>query len=122
MAEGRNKESTIEKQILSWLNWKGIMAWKIKSMGTWDPNRGQWRRPSRFYRIGVSDILGIYKGKPLAIEVKSLKGKPTDAQELFLDEFRQNGGIAFIAKSIEDVEFQLKLEDQASLERKCKCL
>lgn len=113
MAVGAYKESAIEKQILSWLKLKSIMAWKIKTTGTWDPNRGQFRKPSPWYRVGVADILGIYKGKPLAIEVKAAKGRLSPAQDNFLEEFKENGGIAFVARSVEDVELHLKQVDEA---------
>lgn len=101
-------EKQIENQVLSWLKWKGILAWKIKSVGTFDPTTKRFRAPSPWYRKGVSDILGIYKRKPLAIEVKSKKGKLSPAQVNFLHEFKDNGGIAFVVRSIEDLEVQLK--------------
>lgn len=97
-------EKEIENQILSWLSFKGIFAWKVKSVGTFDPVKKVFRTPARNYLKGVADILGIYKGKPLAIEVKSKKGKLSEHQRLFLIRFHENGGIAIIAKSVEDVE------------------
>jgi len=57
----------------------------------------------------VADIIGIFKGKPLAIEVKWGKGKTTEKQDKFLEDFRKNGGIAFVAYSIDDVVKELKL-------------
>lgn len=86
------------------------MAFKIKSMGTFDVKLGGFRRPSPWYRKGVSDILGIYNGKFLAIEVKSEKGKVSPAQALFLSDVRLNGGLGFVAKSIEDVAKALGMQ------------
>ncbi len=87
---------------------KGILAFKIKSMGTYDPTLKRFRSPSPWYRKGVSDILGIFNGKFLAIEVKSKKGRASLEQISFLSDVNKAGGLGFIAKSIEDVEQKLK--------------
>ncbi len=52
---------------------------------------------------GVSDIIGIYKGRFFAIEVKTEKGKLNKHQEEFLDLVKWNGGIALVARSADDV-------------------
>ena len=62
--------------------------------------------------LGVSDILGIYQGKMLAIEVKAPHGKPTPAQTEFLKQVQDEGGIAILAYSIEDVIRGLGVEDR----------
>jgi len=56
---------------------------------------------------GSSDIIGIYKGRMLAIEVKTENGKTTKEQDKFLKLVKDNGGIAFVARSEEDVNFFL---------------
>lgn len=84
------------------------MSWKCQTVGIYDTQRGRFRKPGMWFRRGVSDILGIYKGKFLAIEVKSLKGRLSLEQKVFIDEINAEGGIAFMARSIEDVESKLK--------------
>lgn len=91
-------EGLIKRQILDYLEIRRVFHW-VNQAGK-IPGR-------RLLKVGISDILGIYNGKPLAIEVKSEKGKLTDEQQQFQQEFRENGGIAFVAKSIEDVERNL---------------
>ncbi len=54
-------------------------------------------------RQGVSDILGCYDGRFVAIEVKSEKGNATKLQRLFIDKIRESGGIAGIVRSVDDV-------------------
>lgn len=105
-------EKEIEKNIISYLGHRRIMAWKVESQGTYDEKRGGYRKKPKWFRKGVADILGIYRGKPLAIEVKNQKGKLSKEQLNFLVEFRQNGGIAMVARSIEEVEIQLSLFDE----------
>lgn len=105
------EEGKIEKQILVWLMWKGILAWKVKTMGTYDQRLGRYRKSSPLYRKGVSDIHGIYRGKPFAIECKSKKGVLSVEQKLFIQDYERHGGIAIVARSVEDVERALKLYD-----------
>lgn len=106
-----SKEKIIENHILAWLKFKGIFSFKIKSMGTYDPKIGRFRAPSPWYRKGVADILGIYKGKFLAIEVKTKVGKISPFQESFLKDVTEEGGIAIVARSVEDLENQMKVID-----------
>lgn len=105
-------EKQIEKSIIEYLGWRRIMAWKVESQGQYDEKRGGFRKKPKWFRKGVADILGIYKSRPLAIEVKNQKGKLSKDQLNFLTEFRQNGGIAMVARSIEEVERQLSLVDE----------
>ncbi len=98
-------EKDIEKAILTWLNFQPeCKAWKNKSMGTYDPRKGIYRRPSgAFNEKGTSDILGIWKGKMLCIEVKSATGKLRPEQYEFLRAMHELGAICFVARSLNDV-------------------
>lgn len=102
-AKPKEKEQDIQNAILDYLNLKGIFAWQNKTQGTYDPVRKRFRSNPRMKK-GVSDILGIFKGKPLAIEVKTEKGKATEEQKIFLQRFQAEGGVAGVVRSIEDVE------------------
>ncbi|MCH7740226.1 MAG: VRR-NUC domain-containing protein, partial [Chloroflexi bacterium] len=65
--------------------------------------------------IGSSDLIGWFPLPPaygrhstfLAIEVKSKKGVIRKEQILFIKAVKDAGGIAFIARSIEDVRKEL---------------
>jgi hypothetical protein len=61
---------------------------------------------------GVADILGCYKGRMIAIELKSPKGKATPDQERFLQNVNDAGGIGFVARDIETVIDKLELNDR----------
>ena len=64
---------------------------------------------------GTSDIVGWYAteyyNSPaavfLAIEVKRPGGKPTQAQQEFLDKVNEAGGLGFVATSVQDAMDQL---------------
>lgn len=100
-------EKDIENEILQYLKASGIFCWKNNSTGIFDPTKKCFRRPGRYHMNGVSDILGIYKGKFLAIEVKGPKGVLSPFQRAYIKLINEHGGIAFMARSIEDVNSKL---------------
>lgn len=112
-------EGAIENAIFRYLRMRGIMAWKQKTQGTYDPVAKRFRKLSANSRKGVSDIMGVRQvlitpdmvgktiGALLAIEVKSQTGTLTPKQKLFLREVLENGGIAMVARSPLDVEKRL---------------
>ena len=60
---------------------------------------------------GVADIVGIYDGgRLLAIEVKTSRGRLSPAQERFLQNVRDRGGLGFVARGVEDVIRELGLK------------
>ena len=61
---------------------------------------------------GVADIIGCYKGRMIAIELKSPTGKPTPEQERFIQNVNEAGGIAFVARSIDEVIEGLGIQDR----------
>lgn len=92
-------EKTIQKEVLAYLKNKGIYHWRN--------NTGTARVHGfhvRYGKIGSSDIIGITKdGRFLAIEIKDEKGIVSDEQQKFIDAINNNGGLAFVARSLEDV-------------------
>lgn len=77
------------------------------NVGVYDQASGRYRRMSGSQLKGVADIIGIFRKRPLAIEVKSHRGKLSPFQEEFLREFHGNGGIAIVARSVQDVQIGL---------------
>ena len=62
-------------------------------------------------RVKVSDLVaaGIDEvGVGMAIEVKTQKGKLSEYQLKFLENWSWHGGIAIVARSVDDVEQGLK--------------
>lgn len=92
-------EGDLKKQILDWLSAKQIFHW-VNQAGR-IPGR-------RLIKVGIADILGILKGgRFFAIEVKAKTGKLSDEQAEFIFAVRTAGGIAFVARSLDDVIQQL---------------
>lgn len=110
----RNPESALVTMILQWLKLKGIPAWRTQSVPVPLPGGG-FRKFSG--KKGVTDIIGLLPcghmqeglkdGRFLGIEVKAGKNKPTPEQEEFIRCITECGGIAFVARSLADVESML---------------
>ena len=86
------KESTIQAKILKHLQAEG--AWVYKNIST--------------NRSGIPDIGGIYKTKPIYIEVKTGKGKLSALQEHVIGRIKQAGGLVIVAYGYEDFVAKLK--------------
>lgn len=105
-------EKDIEKSILQYLELlPGCYAWKSVTAGYFDTKTKTFKKQRSKYAInGVSDILGIFRGKFLAIEVKRpCNNVRTEEQNLFIETINKHGGIAFYATSINDVKKGLGL-------------
>lgn len=93
-------ETDIQKEILEYLQTTGIFAWRN--------NTGRKGKVS-FGLPGSSDIIGILPdGRFLAVEVKGPKTKVQKNQKEFLSGIKHRGGVAFVARSIEDVVEELE--------------
>jgi hypothetical protein len=90
-------EGEIVKSILKDLRDMGIFCFK------------HWGGPMG--TKGVSDILGVLPGgRFLALEVKAQKGKLTQDQADFLQSVSACGGLAFMARSVEEARERLAEE------------
>jgi hypothetical protein len=94
-------EGQVQKSIMDWLKAHGIYHYRQNTGRRGNVNYGV---------VGGSDIIGcLPDGRFLAIEVKA-KGKKDTAtlvQLEFLANIAKNGGVAFVAESVADVEKHL---------------
>jgi len=95
-------EKDIQKQILMLLKKHPKIQWVARF------NSGTFMDGDRYIKSnsqdGMSDILGMFKGgRLIAIECKSRTGKVKPNQQDFLDLINAGGGLAFVARSVEDV-------------------
>lgn len=94
-------ESVVLKQCLEYLQLRGIFCWRN--------NSGAVKMGKSFVRFGMpgsSDILGILpNGQFLAVECKREKGGIlSDKQVEFLNRIKENGGVAVVVHSVNDLE------------------
>ena len=57
---------------------------------------------------GIPDIICCYRGKFIAFEVKTPKGKTTVLQDINIRRINDAGGIAVVVRSLDDVRKVLK--------------
>lgn len=103
-------EQAILKQIEQYLQLKGHLVGRFNSGGVvsnYTNKHGKTKE--RFFRfssfVGLSDLLGAKKGtgRIFAIEVKRPDTYPGQHQKEFLEQVKAAGGLAFVARSVDDV-------------------
>lgn len=57
-----------------------------------------------YQQSGISDIIGVVRGRFVAIELKVGKNRPTALQSRFLDEVRRALGIGIVAYDVETIK------------------
>lgn len=99
--QGHDMESDIQRNILSYLATRGIVAWRT--------NAGYIKRNVKLAPSGTPDIIGyLPNGRLLGIEVKRPKGKVSDSQQAWLDRAEQAGCAVMVARSVEEVVRQME--------------
>lgn len=90
-------EKIIEKRILDWLNeLEGCFAFKLNNVGVYDAKKRIYRKPnSKHIHRGVPDIMGCYRERFFAIEVKAGQGKPSSDQKIFMKRIQDCLSVAF---------------------------
>lgn len=97
-------EASIQKACLDLLSLRGILALRI--------NSGCIKVEKRLIRLapeGTSDILAVLhpQGRLMAVEVKTPRGRLTEAQKGFLEAVRESGGVALVIRDVIDLEAAL---------------
>lgn len=92
------KEAQLTKSIRQLLNSIGIFHWKA------------WGGPMS--TPGVPDLICCFKGRLVGIEIKAQKGIISPYQKEFIDNINRAGGLAFVARSVNDVIEGLGLQDR----------
>lgn len=102
-----SKEADVQRAVLAYLCALGLYHWRQNNTGLFDPRIGRYRPTTGL--LGVADILGVLPdGRFLAIECKSTTGKPSEAQIAFLANVNARGGLAFVARSLDDAKEHLE--------------
>lgn len=97
---GKNPETIIQTEIQNYLNKSKIFNQRLSATGA---------------MAGMPDIFCIYRGYAVALEVKTLEGKPTELQKRIVEQFIAAGGFGTFPTSVDDVDklfdnIDLKLE------------
>lgn len=99
------RESAIQSAVLKYLRYHPKVAW-VERMNVGATKVGD--RFIRFGKPGMCDITGQLKnGRRLEVEIKQPSGRVSDDQKMFIAMVNIAGGLAFVARSIADVEAEL---------------
>lgn len=107
------KEKEIQQQILEGLKYYGqhkVVAWRNNVGAAVYRNSAGANRFVKFGITGQSDITGICMGRRLDIEVKQPGGKSTPAQIQYGKTMTSNGGIYYVAESLDEAMSKLHYE------------
>lgn len=85
-------EKRIETLLRKHVNQSNVNSFAIKYHGSALTGRG------------VPDLIGSYKGRPFAVEVKTDEGVLAYAQSLWCERFRRGGYVSGVVASIGDFE------------------
>lgn len=100
------KEADVLSAVLTALAYHPRVAWAQRMQSgagklVRKSGASQWLR---FGFVGCPDVLGqLRDGRVLAVECKRPSGATTPAQEAFLEMVRANGGLAVVARSVDDL-------------------
>lgn len=104
-------ESAVVSACLAYLQVNRIMAWRNSTGATKTTRADGSTGFLRFGSVGSADIIGILcDGRFLAVECKSAKGKLSDPQRVFMADIRKYGGVAIVARSMDELAAGLAAE------------
>ena len=98
-------EADIQAAILEYLRLRRHYVFRVNTQGVPIHRPGAEGRFRPSPMRGVSDILGIQHGtgRFIAVEVKSATGTVSEHQKRFIMGVEAAGGIALVARSVDDV-------------------
>ena len=98
-----SQATELTNQVIDYIYRQGGFSWRASSTGIFDQAKQSFRTAPK---KGVSDILAVYKGRLIAVEVKIGKDKLSPEQVGFMANVVHAGGIAFVATSFEQFKEQ----------------
>jgi len=110
----KTKEIYLQRAIVEALNYSGCLVWRMNAGTVFVGN------PKRMIKVGpagMSDIIGMYKGRFLAIEVKlpERRKNVTDIQNNFIENVREHDGIAGVVTSADEAIKIVKDQTEAGI-------
>ena len=85
--------------VIKYIKLNGGIAYRINNMGVWDAKLGKFRTSGT--KKGIPDIIGIYKGNFISIEIKIGSDRQSEDQKEREAEIKEAGGEYWIAKDFD---------------------
>lgn len=86
---------------------KAAIWWAVPNGGDRNPIVAA-KMKAEGVKPGVADLMVIHKGQPIAIELKTAKGRLSKAQQAWLERACEAGLAYDVCRSVEDVERALR--------------
>ena len=102
----KQKESEIQKSILDFLEWQKEIYFFRAGSGLVKLENG---RHFKSGKPGVPDIIVVYEGRFIGLEVKTETGRQSEVQKEAEEQITDAGGEYYIVRSIDDVKDFLEL-------------
>lgn len=102
------KESEIEIAVCHLLRVNEFCFWKQTNRGYFDVRTKRFRKDHNPYTgRGVPDLMMIYRGYFIGLEIKTKKGVQSDDQKEFQAKCMKAGGFYFVIRSVEEAKLIL---------------
>lgn len=88
--------SDLTNAVIAHIYKAGGYAWRASSVGVFDTKQARHRAAAK---KGVADVLSIYHGILIAVEIKIGTDRLSDEQEGFMRNIEHHGGRAIVAKT-----------------------
>ena len=84
----KNKETDLQNKVISYLDGRQVFNFRYQAATN---------------QYGMPDIIAIYRGYFIGLELKTDDGKPTELQLRMLNAIKNAGGYADIIRSVTDI-------------------
>jgi hypothetical protein len=97
-------EDRIQSAVCLHLRWRGVpgVVWFAVPNGGYRTAAEAHVLKATGVRAGASDLILLHAGKAFALELKTDKGRATNAQIQFIDDWRAAGGEAYLAHGLNE--------------------
>lgn len=98
-------ENAVKKHVLQYLAYqREWFGFSVYNGATYDPKAGCFRAKTGIgQRKGVSDLIGMWNGQFMAVEIKTPTGVVSEHQKLFIDDVIRHGGLAVVIRSVDEM-------------------
>jgi hypothetical protein len=101
----KTPEGAVVKACLEYLALRGVYAYRQNTGAAEYEDKTGKKRFVRYGKLGASDIVGLLPGgRFIAVECKAPGGRLSEHQAEFLQDIERMGGLAVVARSVEDLE------------------
>jgi hypothetical protein len=108
----KTPEGAVVKACLEYLQLRGIYAYRQNTGAAEYTDKTGKKRMVKYGKPGASDIVGVMPGgRFIAVECKALNGRLSDFQRQFLEDIDRMGGLAVVARSVDDIARAMKQDD-----------